>query len=55
MIVFLWLLAAMGVAYGARLSGRKPTLWFVLGVVLTPLGGSLLLMAANRHDWFLQR
>ncbi len=44
MLAFLWLLGAMGVAFGAKLEGRKPWLWFVLGVVLTPIGGSLALM-----------
>jgi hypothetical protein len=52
---FLWLLGAIGVAYGAKLSGRGPWAWFVVGVALTPLGGSLALMAANRLGWFNPR
>ena len=50
MIVFLYLLAAMGVAYWAKIHGRNTALWFALSVVLTPLGGSLALMLADR--WF---
>jgi len=55
MFVFLWILMSMGVAYAARLSGRGTWSWFIVGMVLTPIGGSLLLMAANRHDWFKAR
>jgi hypothetical protein len=54
-IPFLWILGALGVAYAAKLSWRGPWPWFALGIVLTPLGGSLLLMAANRHGWFRAR
>ena len=49
MLAFLYLLAAIGVAYAAKLQGRKPWFWFALGVVLTPIGGSLLLMGFNRY------
>ena len=42
--------AAMGVAYWAKIHGRNTALWFALSVVLTPLGGSLALMLADR--WF---
>jgi hypothetical protein len=52
---FLWILGAIGVAYCARLSGRGPWAWFVVGVALTPLGGSIALMAANRFGWFAAR
>ncbi len=38
----------MGLAYWAKIHGRNAGLWFVLGVVLTPLGGSIALMAADR-------
>ena len=31
-------------------SGRGTWSWFIVGMVLTPIGGSLLLMAANRHE-----
>jgi hypothetical protein len=48
MIVFLYLLAAMGVAYWARLDGRKPGVWFLLAILLTPLGASVALMIRSR-------
>jgi hypothetical protein len=54
-IPFLWILGAIGVAWMAKQSWRTPFPWFVLGMVLTPLGGSLLLMASNRFDWFRPR
>jgi hypothetical protein len=49
MFVFLYLLAAMGVAYWAKLDGRNPSFWFCAAVLLTPLGGSVLLWAVNRY------
>ncbi len=55
MLLFLWILGAMGVAYSARLSRRGTWTWFIIGMALTPIGGSLLLMAANRHGWFKAR
>jgi hypothetical protein len=48
MFIFLWILAAMGVAYWAKLDGRKPGIWFALAIVLTPLGASVLMMLSNR-------
>jgi hypothetical protein len=54
MIPFLWILGAIGVAYSAKLSGRTPFLWFVLGILLSPLGGGLLLAACNRRGWFVR-
>ncbi len=48
MIVFLYLLAAMGVAYWARLDGRKPGVWFLLAIILTPLGASVALAIRGR-------
>ena len=48
MLVFLYLLAAMGVGYWAKIHGRNAPLWFALGIVLTPLGASLALMAMDR-------
>jgi hypothetical protein len=48
MIIFLWVLAAMGVAYWAKVHGRKPGIWFVLAIILTPLGASVLLMLSDR-------
>ncbi len=50
MIVFLYLLAAMGVAYWARLDGRKPGVWFLLAILLTPLGASVALMIRGRFE-----
>jgi hypothetical protein len=55
MFAFLWILGAFGVAYCAGLSGRGPFAWFLVGMALTPLGGSLALMVANRYGWFLPR
>ena len=48
MLVFFWILGAMGVAYGAKISARNAFAWFVLSLVITPMGGSVLLIAANR-------
>lgn len=55
MLAFFWILGALGVAYGAKLSGRGTWPWFMVGVALTPIGGSLALMAANRLGWFSPR
>ena len=51
-LVFLYFIAAMGVAYWAKIHGRNPALWGLLAVVLTPLGGSVALMVADRTGWF---
>jgi hypothetical protein len=48
MIVFLWLLAAMGVGYWAKIHGRNPAIWFALAIILTPLGASVLLMLSDK-------
>ena len=48
MFVFFWLLASMGVAYAAKLTMRHPFWWFMVSVILSPLGGSVLLWAMNR-------
>jgi hypothetical protein len=48
MMVFLYLLAAMGLAYWAKIHGRNAGLWFVISVLITPLGGSLALMVVDR-------
>jgi hypothetical protein len=53
-IPFLWIIGAMGVAYAAKLSGRTPFLWLLLGIVLTPIGGGLLLSAANKRGWLVR-
>lgn len=50
MFVFFYLLAAMGVAYWAKLDGRKPVFWFAAAIALTPLGASVALMVMDR--WF---
>ena len=52
MLLFLYFLAAIGLAYFAKLKGRNPALWGMLGVLLTPLGGSIALMLADRTGWF---
>jgi hypothetical protein len=49
MLVFLYLLAAMGVSYWAKLDGRNAAVWFALAILLTPLGGSLALMLIGRY------
>jgi hypothetical protein len=48
MFIFLYLLAALGVAYWAKLDGRNATVWFGAALVLTPLGASIALMAFDR-------
>ena len=50
MLIFLWILASIGVAYAAKLSVRHPFWWFVLAVILSPLVGSIQLWAANRWN-----
>jgi hypothetical protein len=50
MFIFLWILMSLGVAYAAKLSLRHPFWWFLLAVFLSPLGGSVLLWAANRWN-----
>jgi len=47
--VFFYMLAAMGIAYWAKLGGRNPLLWFAASVALTPIGGSVALMIADRY------
>jgi hypothetical protein len=51
MMVFLYLLAAMGVAYWSKLDRRNPAFWFAVSVVCTPLLASLLLYVADRYGW----
>ncbi len=48
MYVFLYLLAALGVAYWAKLDGRNPAVWFGAAVLMTPLGASIALMVFDR-------
>jgi hypothetical protein len=47
-LVFLYLLAAMGLAYWAKMHGRNAVLWFIVSVVITPLGASVALMVADK-------
>jgi hypothetical protein len=47
--VFFYFLAAMGIAYWAKLDGRNPLLWFAASVALTPIGGSVALMIADKY------
>jgi hypothetical protein len=49
MLIFLYILAAMGVAYWAKLDGRRAGVWFITSILLTPLGGSVALMVADRY------
>ena len=49
MLIFLYILAAMGVAYWAKLGRRRPGIWFAAALILTPLGGSIGLMLADRY------
>ena len=49
MLIFFYLLAAMGVAYWAKLDGRHAGIWFAVAVVLTPLGASIALIVWDRY------
>ena len=49
MLLFFYLLAAMGVAYWAKRDGRNPGVWFSAALVMTPLGASLALMLLDRY------
>ena len=49
MFIFFWVLASMGVAYWAKLDGRRPGVWFVASVIMTPLGASIALMVMDRY------
>ena len=40
----------MGVAYWAKRNGRNPLIWFAASVALTPLGGSIALMIADKYS-----
>ena len=48
MLAFFYILAAMGVAYWAKLDGRNPGVWFTAAILLTPLGASLALWLFDR-------
>jgi len=49
MLPFLYILAAMGVAYWAKLDRRSPGIWFVASLIVTPLGTSVALMVMDRY------
>jgi hypothetical protein len=49
MYVFFYVLAAMGIAFWAKLDGRNPAVWFAASLILTPIGGSIGLMIADRY------
>jgi len=49
MYIFFYILAAMGVAYWAKMDGRNASVWFAAAVVLTPLGASIALMVWDRY------
>ena len=49
MWLFLYLLAAMGVAYWAKRDGRNPAVWFAAAVAITPLGASVALSVMDRY------
>jgi hypothetical protein len=49
MWIFIYILAAMGVAYWAKLDGRNPTVWFAAALMMTPLGASIGLMVWDRY------
>jgi hypothetical protein len=49
MFIFLWVLAAMGVGYWAKINSRNPALWFAIAVLLSPLVGSIALMVIERQ------
>jgi hypothetical protein len=49
MFIFFWILASMGVAYGAKISGRNAFWWFVLAIALSPLIGAAALWIINRR------
>ena len=48
MLIFFYLLAALGVSYWAKLDGRSPAVWLGAAIVLTPLGASIALMVFDR-------
>jgi hypothetical protein len=49
MLPFLWILCSMGVAYAAKVQGREPWFWFLVSLLISPLGGSIVLWAFNRY------
>jgi hypothetical protein len=51
MLIFLWVLGSLGVAWAAKVARRNPAWWFILSIALTPLIGSVALTMANRYRW----
>ena len=51
MLIFFWILTSLGVAYGAKISGRNAFAWFIIAIAATPLLGSAALITANRRGW----
>jgi hypothetical protein len=47
--VFFYVLAAMGIAFWAKLDGRNPAVWFGASIVLTPIGAGVALNVIGRH------
>ena len=52
MLIFFWILGALGVAFAARQCGRNAGRWFIFSIALTPLAGSVALSVANRYGWY---
>ena len=49
MLVFLYVLAAIGVAFWAKQDGRRAGVWFLASIALTPLGSSVALKLMDRY------
>ena len=49
MLVYLYVLAAIGVAYWAKMDGRRAGVWFLASIALTPLGSSVALKLMDRY------
>jgi hypothetical protein len=46
---FLYVLAAMGVAFWAKRDGRRADVWFAVSLLLTPIGSIAALTVADRY------
>jgi hypothetical protein len=49
MLLFIYILAALGVSYWAKLHGRSATVWLGAALMLTPLGASIALMVFDKY------
>jgi hypothetical protein len=49
MLIFFWVLGALGVAFAASRGGRNAGWWFILSIALTPVAGVLALKLADRY------